>query len=118
MALRIGSSNASMPVSQAANPAVMPMATSMPDLNAQPSSGTVDPAVARYLGPEAVCATCIHFMEPSSCEVVSGAIDPQGRCCLHEADAMDMDTDEAADTLDSMPVAEDVVPAEDEEAAY
>lgn len=91
--------------------------TLLTNLNPAPATDLVSPETARYLGPEAVCATCVHFIDPSSCEVVSGDIDPQGRCCLYEADA-DTDTDEAADALEAMPVAEDVVPAEDEEEAY
>ena len=116
MALRIGNSNApptTPPQETMAEPAVMPM----DDMMQPPSGGLVSPETARYLGPEAICATCVHFIDPGSCEVVSGEIDPQGRCCLHEADA-DTDTDEAADALEAMPVAEDVVPAEDEEEAY
>ena len=117
MALRISDPNPPprMPTQMeaTADPAVIPMNEMM-----QPSGGgLVSPEVARYLGPEAVCATCVHFIDPGSCEVVSGEIDPQGRCCLHEADA-DTDTDEAADALEAMPVAEDVVPAENEEEAY
>ena len=120
MALRIGNPTPTPPtMSQQeaiAEPAVMPMDEMM-----QPSSGgLVSPEIARYLGPEAVCATCIHFIDPGSCEIVSGEIDPQGRCCLHEADdsGIDTETEEAADTLEAMPVAEDVVPVEDEEEAY
>lgn len=48
--------------------------------------GQVSPDVARYLPPDAVCANCIHFMEPNTCEIVSGAIEPQGRCSLFSAD--------------------------------
>jgi len=53
------------------------------------SGGTVDPAVARYLGPDAICQNCIHFLEPNTCEIVAGQIEPQGRCSLFEADAME-----------------------------
>ena len=114
MALRIGNPNTPSPMPQeedVSEPAVMPMEERM-----QPSGGgLVSPETARYFGPEAVCENCIHFVEPGSCEVVAGPIDPGGRCCNYEADT-DTETDEAADTLEAMPVAEDVAPIKDEEA--
>lgn len=51
--------------------------------------GQVSPEVARYLGPDAICQNCIHFLEPNTCEIVAGQIEPQGRCSLFEADAME-----------------------------
>ena len=115
MALRISDPNPPprMPTQMeaTADPAVIPMNEMMQP----PSGGLVSPETARYFGPEAVCENCIHFVEPGSCEVVAGPIDPGGRCCNYEADT-DTETDEAADTLEAMPVAEDVAPIEDEEA--
>lgn len=49
------------------------------------SGQKVSPEVARYLGPEAgpfECQGCDHFMEPNSCGIVEGQIDPKGVCCL------------------------------------
>jgi hypothetical protein len=92
--------------------------TSLSALDAPAGQGMVDPLVARYLGPTERCQTCIHFMEPGSCEVVSGEIDPEGVCSLHTGDEMDddMDEDEAADVLEAMPEADNVEPIADEEA--
>lgn len=48
--------------------------------------GSVDPAVARYLGPESRCGGCIHFLEPDACEIVAGPIAPDGVCSLFTPD--------------------------------
>jgi hypothetical protein len=82
----------------ASEPAMMPMA----------GGGTVDPAVARYLGPESRCAGCIHFMDPGSCEIVAGPIDPQGVCVLWTPDQMLEEAsltepDEAVDGISNLP---------------
>jgi hypothetical protein len=83
----------------------MPVAEEMPveatEMAMEPEmpaveGGLVSPEAARYFGPESRCAGCIHFMEPGTCEIVAGPIDPQGVCVLFEADAMmdEMPTEE------------------------
>ena len=57
--------------------------------------GQVGQDVARYLPPDAVCANCIYFMEPNTCDIVAGNIEPQGRCSLFTAD--DMSGEQPAD---------------------
>ena len=49
--------------------------------------GQVDPEVARYMEPNYRCNNCVHFMEPGSCEIVAGPIDPEAVCSLHTPDA-------------------------------
>jgi hypothetical protein len=60
----------------------MPIEEPMPDM----AGGLVSPEAARYFGPESRCAGCIHFMDPGTCEIVAGPIDPQGVCVLFEPD--------------------------------
>ncbi len=60
------------------------------------SEGRVSPDVARYFGPEAICSGCVHFIEPGSCEIVAGPIDPGGRCSLWTSD----DAEEKAESPD------------------
>ena len=108
MALRIGGPNDSAPMPSQMEAASYPAV--MNGLDAPTGGGMVDPAVARYLGPEAVCATCVHFMEPGSCEVVSGEIDPQGRCCLH---TMDMEANDMEMPIEEAPT-EEPMPEEEE----
>ena len=120
MALRIGNPNApppAPPVVEEEEEEVLSAPSMMQGLEAPASAGLVDPVVARYLGPESRCESCVHFMAPGSCEVVSGEIDPAGVCSLHTPDdmGMELETEEAADTLEEMPVAEDVEPIEEEE---
>ena len=70
--------------------------------------GNVDPAVARYLGPESRCQGCVHFSEPGSCEIVAGAIDPQGVCSLFtpDEDAQSEEVHAPAEETTEPPVAE------------
>lgn len=93
MAMRIGNPPTTPPaVPQPAAPAqespemMDALASFAGEDTATGETGLVDPEVARYTGPEAVCSSCIHFLEPGTCEVVSGPIDPGGRCSLHTAD--------------------------------
>lgn len=61
----------------------------------------VSPESAKYMPPDMRCQSCIHFMEPGSCEVVSGPIDPAGVCLLFVADQPDegeQDLDASGDT--------------------
>lgn len=48
-----------------------------------PATPTVDQATAHYV-PHPVfgneCSWCIHFVAPSSCQVVKGSISPHGHC--------------------------------------
>lgn len=53
----------------------------------QMGGGMVSPESARYFGPDSRCKNCIHFMEPASCEIVSGSIDPDGICSLFTQDS-------------------------------
>lgn len=67
--------------------------------------------VARYLPPDCICANCIYFMEPNTCEVVAGPVEAQGRCSLFTADDMSqeqptedqMATDVAPEPLNGNP---------------
>lgn len=63
-----------------------PIEEAADDVDMAPS-GSVDPMVARYFGPEAMCSGCIHFLEPDACAIVAGPIDPAGICSLHTPDA-------------------------------
>ena len=75
----------------ASDPAVIPTEEEAPVLEDQSyGGGQVDPAIARYFAPEFMCANCIHFMEPGSCEIVTGEISPEGICSLHTPDAASM----------------------------
>lgn len=62
--------------------------------------GQVDPEVARYLEPNYRCNNCVHFMEPGSCEIVAGPIDPEAVCSLYSPDTELMEApDESQDEL-------------------
>ena len=61
--------------------------TQEPEAEPEMGGGTVSPESARYFGPEGRCMNCIHFMEPGSCEIVAGQIDPQGICSLFTQDS-------------------------------
>ena len=102
MALRIKSNEPSVeeaiPVEEPVEQ--VPVEEPMP-MEAMPSGGTIDPLVARYLGPMDRCQSCIHYLEPGQCEIVAGPIDPQGVCSLFTADQV---------AEDEMPVEE--VPTE------
>lgn len=66
--------------------------------------GLISPESARYFGPESRCQGCIHFSEPSQCEVVSGPIDPAGVCMLFQADEMDeMPLEESEAAMPDLP---------------
>ena len=109
MALRIGNPNASPPPpAPPEQDEAASLPTAMQSLEAPTGAGMVDPAVARYLGPEMRCQNCVHFMEPGSCEVVSGAIDSQGVCSLHTADM------EAEMPMEEEVPAEEPMPEEEE----
>ena len=74
------------------------MPTSLPAI----MGGLVDPSVARYFGPDAMCGGCIHFTAAEgggACEIVAGPIDPEGICSLYTADevADEAPTDEPTD---------------------
>ena len=116
MALRIKGNDPIQPPAEPDEPEVIdnpeeevaePEAAALPQM-APSGAGLVAPDVARYLGPESVCATCIHFMEPGTCEIVAGPVDPQGRCSLYTPDAQEDPT--ATDVAD--PSTQDVSPME------
>jgi hypothetical protein len=49
------------------------------------SDSQVDPGIAGYMGPEEgpfECQHCKFFVDPGSCKLVSGPIDPEGCCNL------------------------------------
>lgn len=73
---------------EAAIPEVSP-GMSDPGMLPMAGGGQVSPEVARYFGPEGICANCRHYTEPGACEIVSGPIDPDGRCNLFDPDQMD-----------------------------
>src|SRR5688572_22303542 len=94
MALRIGPTGGGTPPEELpaeemqALPEEMPVEPMAPEM----SSGTIDPMVARYLGPESRCGGCVHFlegMEGGTCELVSVPIDPMGVCMLFVGDTPD-----------------------------
>ena len=71
-------------------------------------SGSVPQDVARYLPPDAICQNCIYFMEPGTCEIVAGAIEPQGRCSLFVPDQMQEESlDPSMGEIPAEPVTED-----------
>jgi hypothetical protein len=90
-----------------------PMAqdTSMPPDDSMDQSmmqgGNVDPQVARYLPPDCRCQGCIHFIDPGSCEIVAGPIDPQAVCSLYTPDANGQETSEESPDYDSSSEAEE-----------
>ncbi len=48
----------------------------------------VDQKTAVYMGPELgpfSCGGCIHFEDPSSCNIVSGVVEADGCCNLYES---------------------------------
>lgn len=52
--------------------------------------GTVEKTLVHYLGPERIemaCKNCIHFMEPGTCDIVAGGVDPEGTCNLFVMDS-------------------------------
>lgn len=68
-----------------------PLPDAPPDLAGGPDGssgkGQVHPEIAGYMGPDLgpfVCGRCVHFDGQSSCEIVSGQIDPAGLCNLFE----------------------------------
>ena len=67
-----------------------PMPDAPPDLaGGAPDTpkGQVHPEIAGYMGPDLgpfACGRCVHFDGQSSCEIVSGPIDPAGLCNLFE----------------------------------
>lgn len=120
MALRIGggmppqeeaiSEPAVMPEEMAAPPEAMAPPTEAP---AEEGGGFIDPESARYFGPESRCQSCIHFMAPGSCEIVSGPIDPQGVCMLFLAGgAPDQGAGMPPEAMEGMP-AEESAPTEE-----
>jgi len=92
------------PVEEQAEPSdgMLPMA----------GGGQVSPEVARYLGPDAICQNCIHFLEPNTCEIVAGQIEPNGRCSLFEADAMEEGMPETEMALDMQEQPTEIPPTE------
>jgi hypothetical protein len=107
-----------MAIRVAGNPPVMPemveeeplMEEPTPDMAMLPEEptmgGMVDPFVAKYMGPEAVCGSCVYFLEgpeAGSCEIVSGPIDAAGRCSLWTPD---MDSSMPTDEME-LPVDDD-----------
>ena len=99
MALRIGGAPLQpqgLPMEQTeamSDPAMMSEAPMdiQPDLATEAiGGGTVSPELVHYVGPERMdqaCQRCIHFMEPKSCEIVAGPIDPAGTCNLFTQDS-------------------------------
>lgn len=71
--------------------------------------GMVAPEAAKYMGPEMRCESCVHYMEPGSCEVVAGKIDPQGVCMIFTPD-----TQNPEEAPMGGPVDEAMVPTEPE----
>ena len=65
----------------------MPEATEVMPVEEAPVGGLVDPMAARYFDSTMMCSGCIHFMEPGSCEIVAGPIDPGGICSLFTPDS-------------------------------
>lgn len=52
--------------------------------------GSVEKSLVHYLGPERMemaCKNCIHFMEPGTCDIVAGGVDPEGTCNLFVMDS-------------------------------
>lgn len=86
---------------------LMEEAPMLPMADMPQPGGQVDPEAARYFPREYMCAGCIHFMEPSTCEIVAGEIDPEGICSLFVPDAADMAADQ---TLVEAPVEEPMEP--------
>lgn len=123
MALRIGQGQA------ASKPAVM---EEEPDLSEVPVEAPVEevaveepvemtgtakasPEAARYLMPEYRCGSCVHFLDGGGdvgeCELVAGAIHPEGSCSLYEPDAEMLAPDEPMMEAEA-PVAEEPVEEE------
>jgi hypothetical protein len=75
-----------MPEEPAAPDLSAAVAEPMMESGAEGMGGMVDPTVARYLGPNDRCGSCVHFMEPGTCEIVAGPIDPMGVCSLFTPD--------------------------------
>lgn len=70
---------------------VMPPISTETIVGTDPSifeAGMVDKTVARYLDAGSHCKNCTHFLEPGSCEVVAGPIDPEAVCMLFTPDGM------------------------------
>ncbi len=88
------------PAEMPEEPMMLPMA----------GGGQVAQDVARYLGPDAVCQNCIHFLEPNTCEIVAGPIDPQGRCSLFTPDSVEPDVESGMPESDMPPA--DIPPDE------
>lgn len=101
-----------LPVEEPMAPATPEM---LPMLDAPiQGGGQVDPESARYFTSEHSCSGCIHFMEPGSCEIVSGEIDPEGICSLYVPDAEALGAEPTLDTPVEEPLTEDL-PLDEEE---
>lgn len=53
----------------------------------QGSAGTVSQERAGYMTPDQgpfMCGNCVHFSEPSSCNLVAGEVEAEGVCDLFE----------------------------------
>lgn len=122
MALRVGGGQpAAPPMEEELPEEEMPMEEPMPEEEMQVeeeasmeepvSTGTVDPMIAGYKGPEAgpfMCGTCAHYTGQGTCAIVAGPIDEQGICNIFTP----MATEEEEMPMEEMP-AEEEAPVEE-----
>jgi len=58
----------------------------------------LDPLKVGYKHEAGTCGSCIHFLQPSGCEVVSGSISVTGNCWLYEGGGTDDEENEIPDS--------------------
>ncbi len=57
----------------------------------------LEPLKVGYKHEAGTCGSCIHFLQPSGCEIVSGTISVTGNCWLYEGSGGDDEENEAPD---------------------
>lgn len=58
----------------------------------------LDPLKVGYKHEAGTCGSCIHFLQPSGCEIVSGSISVTGNCWLYEGSGTDDEENEIPDS--------------------
>lgn len=116
MALRVKPDNYQPPAEEEIPVEEVPMEEpdDMGSMLPMASGGQVDPEAARYFGREYMCQGCIHFMEPGTCEIVAGEIDPEGICSLFVPDAAEVEASiPTADPMMGADVPETEIPSDE-----